>query len=337
MLPYPRAYAPIVITGAVLSLLPLRYGDSRTMMGVITVGLLFAAYAIGFNVIFGSTGQLFLCVGALAGLGGYTSALLSDRAGIPMLVSMVLATVGAAVVGGLLSWIAVSRRLDVIFTGIVTLAFSLGFDNLLLGQRDLTGGETGLVVVAGSQTLLGELVAPYYVFLALVLGYLAVYRLLQRAQIGWAFRALRDDEVAAELAGVDVKRYRVIAGVIGAAMIGLAGALYAHSEGFIAPSTYAFGNVDVRVLVMVAFGGIGTLLGPVVGAAAFTILDEWLVSFNQYRLILYGAAMIVLFLGFRRGFVPAVQTLFDRAVGARSSRPPNPLIEEPAEAEEPIT
>jgi branched-chain amino acid transport system permease protein len=332
----PRAYVPIVITGIVLSLLPLRYGDSRTMMGVITVGLLFAAYAIGFNVIFGSTGQLFLCVGALAGLGGYTSALLSDRAGIPMLVSMTLATAGAAVVGGLLSWIAVSRRLDVIFTGIVTLAFSLGFDNLLLGQRDLTGGETGLVVVAGSQTFLGELVGPYYVFLALVLGYLAVYRLLQRAQIGWAFRALRDDEVAAELAGVDVKRYRVIAGVIGAAMIGLAGALYAHSEGFIAPSTYAFGNVDVRVLVMVAFGGVGTLLGPVVGAAAFTILDEWLVSFNQYRLILYGAAMIVLFLGFRRGFVPAVQTLVDRARGARSPRPVNPLIEEPTGAEEPI-
>ena len=201
---------------------------------------------------------------------------------------MALATVGAAALGGLLSWVAVSRRLDVIFTGIVTLAFSLGFDNLLLGQRDLTGGETGLVVDAGSQTLLGELVAPYYVFLALVLGYLAVYRLLQRSQIGWAFRALRDDEVAAELAGVDVKRYRVLAGVIGAAMIGLAGALYAHSEGFIAPSTYAFGNVDVRVLVMVAFGGIGTLLGPVVGAAAFTILDEWLVSFNQYRLIIYG-------------------------------------------------
>ena len=336
MLSAPRAYAPIVITGAVLSLLPLRYGDSRTMMGVIIVGLLFAAYAIGFNVIFGSTGQLFLCVGALAGLGGYTSAILSDRVGIPMLVSMVLATVGAAVVGGLLSWIAVSRSLDVIFTGIVTLAFSLGFDNLLLGQRDLTGGETGLVVDAGSQTLLGELVAPYYVFLALVLGYLVVFRLLQRSHIGWAFRALRDDEVAAELAGVDVTRYRVIAGVIGSAMLGLAGALYAHSEGFIAPSTFAFGNVDVRVLVMVAFGGIGTLLGPVVGAAAFTILDEWLVSFNQYRLIIYGAAIIVLFLGFRRGFVPAVQSLFDRAVGARSSRPPNPLLEEPAEAEEPI-
>jgi branched-chain amino acid transport system permease protein len=307
-----RAYAPIAITGVVLALLPLRYGDSRTMMGVIITGLLFAAYTIGFNLIFGSTGQLFLCVGALAGLGAYTSAILSDRVGIPMLVSMVLATLGAALVGGTLSLIAVSRSLDVIFTGIVTLAFSLAFQNLLLGRRDLTGGETGLVVAAGDDTFLGELVPPYYAFLALVLAYLVLYRLLQRSHFGWAFRALRDDEIAAELAGVDVKGYRVFAGTVGAAMFGLAGALYAHSEGFISPSTFGFGNVDVRVLVMLAFGGIGSLLGPVVGAAALTILDEWLVSFDEYRLMIYGAVIIVLFLGFPRGLVPTLLSFVRR-------------------------
>jgi branched-chain amino acid transport system permease protein len=307
-----RAYVPIAVTAAILALLPLRYGDSRTMMGVIIVGVLFAAYTIGFNVIFGCTGQLFLCVGALAGLGGYASAILSDREGLPMVLAMVAASAMSAVVGGLLSWIAVSRSLGVIFTGIVTLAFSLAFQNLLLGRRDLTGGETGLEVDSGSDTLLGELVAPYYVFLALVVIYLVIFRLLQRSHVGWAFRALRDDEIAAELAGVDVKRYRVIAGTLGSAMIGLAGALYAHTEGFISPSTYSFNNVDVRVLVMLAFGGIGSLLGPVVGAAALTILDEWLESFNEYRLMIYGAVIIVLFLGFPRGVVPTVQALLKR-------------------------
>jgi branched-chain amino acid transport system permease protein len=310
--PVLRAYAPIVVTGALLALVPLRYSDSRTMMGVIITGMLFAAYAVAFNVIFGSTGQLFLCVGALAGLGGYASAILSDRAGIPMVLSMVLAGTGAAVVGGTLSWIAVSRRLDVIFTGIVTLTFSLAFDNLLLGRRDLTGGETGLVVDAGSDTFLGRQVAPYYALLGLVLGYLVLFRLLQRSHVGWAFRALRADEIAAELAGVDVKRYRVLAGLIGSAMLGVAGAVYAHSEGFIAPSTYAFGQVDVRVLVMVAFGGIGSLLGPIVGAVTFTAVDEWLVSFNELRLVIYGAVIIVLFLGFKRGVVPTVQSLLAR-------------------------
>jgi branched-chain amino acid transport system permease protein len=306
------AYAPIVITGLLLALVPLRYSDSRTMMGVVISGMLFAAYAIGFNVIFGSTGQLFLCVGALAGLGGYTSAILSDRVGIPMLVSMALAGLGAAVIGGLLSWVAVSRSLDIIFTGIVTLAFSLSFDNLLLGRRDLTGGETGLVIDAGSDTLLSEQVAPYYVLLVLVVVYLVLYRVMQRSNIGWAFRALRVDEIAAELAGVDVKRYRVTAGLIGSAMLGVAGAVYAHSEGFIAPSTFAFGQVDVRVLVMLAFGGIGSLLGPIVGAVAFTILDEWLVSFNELRLVIYGVVIIVLFLGFQRGVVPTVHSVIAR-------------------------
>ncbi len=307
-----RAYLPVVVTGAILALVPIRYSDSRTMMGVAIAGVLFACYAVAFNVIFGSSGQLFLCVGALAGLGGYTSGILSGRYGIPMLAAIVAASALSSLVGGLLSWVAVSRQLDVIFTGIITLAFSLAFDNLLLGKRALTGGETGLVIDAGSDTLLGEQVAPYYLFLALLVVYLALFRVLQRSHVGWAFRALRHDEVAAELAGIDVTRYRVFAGAFGAAMLGFAGALYAHSEGLISPSTYAFGRVDVRVIVMVAFGGIGTLLGPVIGSAAFTILDEWLVSFVQLRLVIYGTAIVVLFLGFRSGVVPTVQSLISR-------------------------
>ena len=315
-----RAYAPIAMAGVVLALLPLRYGDSRTMMGVLITGVLFAAYAIGFNIIFGSSGQLFLCVGALAGVGGYASAIISDRTGIPMVPAIVLATLISALTGGTLSLIAGSRSLGVIFTGIVTLAFSLSFQNLLLGRRDLTGGETGLVVEAGSETFLGERVPPYYAFLGLVLAYLVVHRILQRSRVGWAFRALRDDEIAAELAGVDVKRYRVLAGALGSAMLGLAGALYAHSEGFISPSTYGFGQVDVRVIIMLAFGGIGSLLGPVVGAAAFTIVDEWLVSFDEYRLIIYGSVIVVLFLALPRGVIPTVQWLGERQRRRRARR-----------------
>ena len=325
-----RAYAPVVLTAAVVALLPLRYGDSRAMMGVVIGGVLFACYAVGFNIIFGSTGQLFLCTGALAGIGGYASAILSDRHGLPMVLAMLLASIIAAAAGGLLSWIAVSRSLGVIFTGIVTLAFALAFQNLLLGQRDLTGGETGLVVEAGSDTLLGEQVAPFYVFVALLTAYLALFRALQRSHVGWAFRALRDDEIAAELAGVDVKRYRVLAGTLGSGMIGLAGALYAHSEGFISPSTFSFGEVDVLVIVMLAFGGIGSLLGPVVGAAAFTVLEEWMDSFNEYRLIIYGSVILVLFLVLPRGVVPTVQGLVER-LRRRSGRPPVPAAPSPVD------
>jgi branched-chain amino acid transport system permease protein len=307
------AYVPIFVAAALLALLPLRYHDSAPMMRVITEGMLFAAYVVAFNVIFGSTGQLFLCTGALAGVGGFMSAIFADRVGLPMVLSIVVGVAMAATVGGILSWVAVKRALGTIYVGIVTLAFSLSFDSLILGRSDLFGGDGGLRVDAGSGTFLREKVIPYYVFLALVVVYLVIFRLLQRSRTGWAFRALRDDMVAAELAGVDVARYRILAGVLGSAMLGLAGALYAFSNGLIGRTTYEFGRVDVRVIVMLAFGGIGSLLGPVVGAAAFTWLDEFLIDYREMRLMIYGFVVIALFLGFRRGVVPAVTSWFRAA------------------------
>jgi branched-chain amino acid transport system permease protein len=317
------AYLPILITAVLLALVPLRYHESGSTMRVLTEGMLFAAYTVAFNVIFGFTGQLFLCIGALAGVGGFMSAIFADRVGLPMGVSIATGVAMAAAVGGLLSWVAVKRALGTIFIGIVTLAFSLSFDSLLLGRSDLFGGDAGLRVDAGSGTILRDRLPPYYIFLALVVVYLVIFRVLQRSRTGWAFRALRDDMVAAELAGVDVARYRVYAGVLGSAMLGLAGALYAFAgNGLIGRSTYEFGRVDVRVIVMLAFGGIGSLLGPIVGAVAFTWLDEYLIEYREMRLMIYGCVIIVLFLGFRRGVVPTVTDWFRRR--GRRSAPAGP-------------
>ncbi|GMQ98795.1 MAG: branched-chain amino acid ABC transporter permease [Acidimicrobiia bacterium] len=314
------AFAAIAVVGIVLALVPLWIGDSRTLMGVAVSGLLFACYAIAFNLIFGSTGQLFLAVGAIAGVGAYGSAIISDRLGLPFPISMLLATGLAMLIGGGFSWIAVRRSLGIIFTGIVTLTFSLGFDNLLLGQRSITGGETGYVVDAGSDTFLRQQIPPYYVFLGLVLFYLIGYFLLHRSHIGWAFRALRDDEVAAELAGVNVAKYRIYAGTIGGGMLGFAGALWAHVEGFISPATFTFVHVDVPVIVMVVFGGIGTLMGPIVGSAFFTYIGEVLASFSQLRLIAEGALLIVLFLTLPNGVVGALRSGVSRLRGRRATR-----------------
>jgi branched-chain amino acid transport system permease protein len=288
-------------------------------MGVAVLGLAFACYAIGFNVIFGSTGQLFLCVGALAGIGGYGAAILADIVGLPIVVSILVATLAATFAGGLLSFVAVRRSLGVIFTGIVTLIFSLSFDALVLGLSNLTGGDTGRLINTGADTFLRDRIPPYYLMLALVLIFLLVHGLLRRSHIGWAFRALRDDEVAAELAGVDVARYRVYAALIGAAMLGLAGSTYTFTEGRISPTTFGFGEVDVVVLVMLAFGGIGTLFGPIVGAVTFTIIDEILIEFGQLRQVAYGILIIVLFLWMPRGVIPTVASLWRRVRGLEGS------------------
>ena len=303
---------PIAVIGAALALVPFWLGDSRVLMGVAVLGLTFACYTIGFNLIFGSTGQLFLCVGALAGIGGYGGAILADTVGLPMILSIILATIAAGLVGALLSWIAVRRSLGVIFTGIITLIFALAFENLLLGLGGVTGGESGFSISSGADGLLRRQIPPYYVMLGLVLVFLLAHGLLRRSHVGWAFRALRDDEVAAELTGVDVARYRVYAALIGAAMLGMAGATYAFSEGRISPTTFGFAQVDVVVLVMLAFGGIGTLFGPILGAITFTAIDEVLIELGQLRVLVYGLLIIVLFLWIPRGVIPTLGDLLRR-------------------------
>ena len=308
----PRLIIPIIALGAALSLLPFWLGNSRVLMGVAVLGLAFVCYVIGFNVIFGSTGQLFLCVGALAGVGGFGATILADNAGWPILLSIITATLAATLIGGLLSYVAVQRSLGVIFTGIVTLIFSLSFEALLLGLSQLTGGDTGRLIKTGAGTFLRERIPPYYLMLGLALVFLLTHGLLRRSHVGWAFRALRDDEVAAELAGVDVARYRVYGALIGAAMLGLAGSTYALTEGRISPTTFGFGHVDVVVIVMLAFGGIGTLFGPIVGAITFTIVDEILIDFGQLRQVAYGILVIVLFLWLPRGLIPSVASLWRR-------------------------
>ena len=319
-----RALLPIVVTAAILAALPsIWFGDSPYTTSLAVQALVFASYGVGFNLIFGSTNQLFLCVGALAGVGGYGAAIFTDETSLPMAAGVIVGTASAAIVGGLLSWIAVRRSLGIIFTGIVTLVFSLAFANLLLGQRELTGSETGLVVRAVPSDLGDDRVGGYYLFAGLLVAFLIVFRALQLSHVGWAFRALRDDEMAAELAGVNVSRYRIYAATIGSAMIGLTGALLAYSAGFISPTTYSFDRVDVRVLVLVAFGGLGTLLGPVLGAGVFAILDERLTASLELREVLYGVFVIAIFLGFRHGVVHAIVALYDRLGGPRRRSQPD--------------
>src|SRR5919204_138211 len=329
------ALLPIAVTTAVLAVLPrLWFEHSTYTTGLVIEALLFACYGVGFNLIFGSTNQLFLCVGALASVGGYGAAILAERESWPITGGVAAGTAIAAVTGGVLSWIAVRRSLSVIFTGILTLVFSLGFENLLLGKRDLTGGDTGKVVTGAATRLADTRIGGYYLFAGVLLAFLIVFRALQVSHIGWAFRAIRDDEVAAVLAGVDVPRYRIYAGVVGSAMIGLTGALYAYSDGFITPATYAFDQVDVRVLVLVAFGGVGTLLSPVIGAGVFEYVDQKLITSGQLREALYGAFIVVIFLGFRRGVIPTLTALAARLARQRRRRAdlaPAPAGERPAD------
>jgi branched-chain amino acid transport system permease protein len=106
-------------------------------------------------------------------------------------------------------------------------------------------------------------------------------------------------------------------------MLGLAGATYAFTEGRISPNTFGFAQVDVEVIVMLAFGGIGTLFGPILGAVTFTVVGEVLIEFGQLRVLIFGTLIVLLFLFLPRGVIPTVRSFLVQRRAARATASPD--------------
>lgn len=298
---------PVALTGLGLALVPAILGAGLHASRITTVMLVYMSYTVAFNLIFGHTKQLFLCVGTLVGVSAYLSVILVRHLGLPPVLTLLVGTLCAAALGGALSFVAVRRGLGVIFVGVVTLAVSLIFQNLLLGLRQYTNGETGIVTQGLGVGLAGRPLLSYYVFLGVLVLALALYQALLGSRIGVAFRALSEDELTAELAGIDVTRVKVLAAAVGSALLGLVGGLFADYNGFISPALFTLGHVDVLVLIALLLGGMRTLLGPVIGGAVFAVIDELVRPWGQLTVLVYGILLMALFLAFREGLVPALR------------------------------
>jgi branched-chain amino acid transport system permease protein len=298
-----KKHSDLLILALVLAAVPLLAGGSAYYMRLATLALVYMAWTVAFNLIFGHTKQLFLCVGALAGSAAYMTVVLTKQLALSPWLAVPLGVATAAGLGALFSYVSVLRGLGVIFLGIVTLAFSLIFHNLVLGLRQFTNGETGLVTRGLGVPALEQALPAYYIFLAVLLLAFAVYGALMRSRMGMAVRALSDDELTAELSGIDVTRYKVLAAAIASAILGLAGSLYAFYNGIVSPSVFSFVSVDIPVLIGLLLGGVRTRLGPILGAAAFAVIEELVRPFGQLNVLVYGILLIVLFVAFREGIV----------------------------------
>jgi len=168
-------------------------------------------------------------------------------------------------------------------------------------------------------------VAYYYLVLIFVLGvaYL-VYRIVG-SRFGRALIAIRENEDLAQSVGIDTMRYKVFAFTLGGGLAGVAGAFYAHYILFISPVTFTIGE-SINILVMVIFGGMTTLPGPIIGAAILTILPELLRMAGALRLVIYGLALMAFIVWMPQGIVGAMRDLIVRdrpeAPGAETSRNP---------------
>jgi branched-chain amino acid transport system permease protein len=284
-------YAVAGIGALVLLAVPLGLPDYGHY--VLSLWALTTIAAIGLNLTFGYVGQISLGQGAFVGIGAYVTALLTTR-GWPLPAAYVLAFAACFALGWGLGYPALRARRPLL--PFITLAFGT-FVFLVFRNEDwLTGGIYGINRVPRPTILglsaAGSLGFYYFCLLNLAVVTAAVWW-LRRSPWGRAFAALRANPLRAEAVGIDTRLYTLIAIALGAALGGVAGVLYAALLQYVDPTPFSL-TMSVSLLLMVAMGGPGRLLGPFLGAAAAVVLPEGLRFAQNYYLLGYALAVILL-------------------------------------------
>jgi len=236
-----------------------------------------------------SCGLLSLANAAFMGIGAYVASLITMQAGLPFPLALLAGGVLPALVALLIG--IPTLRLSGVYLAMATLGFGEVVRVIVLNM-EVTGGPMGLNGVP-------PLTEWWHI--VLLLG-VTVYFLarVRRSKIGRAFEAIKEDEVAARLMGVNVAGYKLLAFVIGAAIAGVAGALNAHYTFTIGPNNYGFENA-VDILTMAVFGGTSNLIGPMIGSTILSLLPEVLRHFKDFRLAANGLILILVVLYLPKG------------------------------------
>jgi branched-chain amino acid transport system permease protein len=297
----------IAVIAAVLVVLWTVGGSYFVYLANLTA--VYAIAALGLNMLTGACGLVSLGHNAFFAIGAYTSAILSAKVGLPFLASLMVAGLLGALVSLLIG--IPSLRLTGIYLAMATLAIGFVVEEVILQSAWLTNGANGMSV--RRPELFGWRVNGDRHFMLLIWPLTAACFWLGRnmlsARTGRAWRAIRDNELAADALGVSLRRYKLLAFSASGFLAGLAGGLFGHYVGFIAPENFTW-FLAVQFLTMIVIGGIGSLWGSLVGPAAFVALPELLRGAQDHQLGVFGLLIIVIMIVVPRGLVgllPAIQ------------------------------
>jgi len=282
-----------LIAMAVVALIPLGVSNPY-WLGVLVVSMYFAILAGSWNLLAGYTGQFSLAPATFAMIGAYTTGLLNHYFGTPPLLGIVAAIVVAGLIGLLLG--RAVMRLVGPYLALTTLSFAEIMRLVTANSIDITRGDLGLSVAG----LMDSRVGWYYLFLGALVLLLLMFYLLLRSKAGLFLQAIRDDEVAARRAGVNVVFWKTAAFAISAAACGFAGALYAHFAELVTPELGLIGQTGL-IVSMTVIGGMGTLAGPLVAAFLVYVMSEWLRDVGGYQLVVFAALVVIFARFFREG------------------------------------
>ncbi len=279
--------------------------------------LVYVCLGLGLNVVVGLCGLLDLGYIAFYGVGAYTYALLSIHYGLSFWLCLPICAAFAAVAGCVIGYPTLRMRGD--YLAIVTLGFGEIVRIILNNWMSLTNGPNGILGIAppsltvpvfGDGGLAFETIVMrklfwmYYVILGLAVFTVVAVRRLNFSRIGRAWEAIREDETAAELMGVNTFRFKLLAYAMGAVFGGLAGAFFAARMRFVSPESFTFIE-SAMVLAMVVLGGLGSIPGVILGALALVALPEVFRQFELYRMLVFGGVMAMMMLVRPAGLWPA--------------------------------
>jgi branched-chain amino acid transport system permease protein len=275
----------------------LPFVASEYHVHVLTISLYYVIVAVGWNVLAGYTGQFSLAQHTFAGIGAYGSALLGLYAGAPILVGIAAGAGLAAAVGYGLGTLCL--RMRAIYLALATWAFAESVRLLIAVEYPITRGDLGLK----TPVLFGTAPAPYYyLFLALALAAVLVAWQILHSRVGAYFRAIRDDEEAAAVMGVDTFKYKRVAFVISAVFAAVAGGFLGHYIGLLSPTPMKFNEMAI-IIIMVIAGGFRTFPGPILGAVLIEVLSEALRPWGEVRMVLFAVLVIVIARAYPLGLV----------------------------------
>jgi branched-chain amino acid transport system permease protein len=301
-----------------LVLIAVPFGLTEYGNYVLSLWALTTIAATGLNVTFGYVGQVSLGQGAFVGIGAYVTALLTTR-GWPLPAAYVLASAACFALGWGLAYPALRVRRP--FFPFITLAFGTFIFLAFRNEEWLTGGIYGINRVPRPSILglsaAGPLGFCYFCLFNLAVVTAAVWW-LRRSPWGRAFAALRANPLRAEAVGIDTRLYTLIAIALGAALGGVAGVLYAGLLQYVDPTPFSL-TMSVSLLLMVAMGGSGRLLGPFVGAAVAVVLPEGLRFAQNYYLFGYALAVMVLMAFWPTGLVGLAERLLTMLMKPRAA------------------
>jgi branched-chain amino acid transport system permease protein len=324
----PELYRPIRAAAAVFFVaFPVMF--STYQVNIMTTALLYVMLGLGLNIVVGLAGLLDLGYVAFYAVGAYSYALLNHHFGLGFWAVLPVGAILGAFFGILLGFPVLRLRGD--YLAIVTLGFGEIIRLILENWNAFSFGPSGIAGIDRPGlfniplSLEEASIYLYYLMIMLCLFTMAIVNRLRNSRIGRAWVALREDEIACQAMGIDKTKTKLTAFALGATWAGMAGVIFAAKTTFINPSSFTFLE-SAMILSIVVLGGMGSIAGVIVGALILILSPEYLRALGSYRMLLFGAVMVVMMVFRPQGIIANIRQSYqfparDAADGEKMQRP----------------